>query len=303
MNILRQSTAVDVLIGPFVDLTDGATAEEGETPTVLLSKNGQALGAKNDADVPVHDDAGYYNCELDATDTATVGTLVLIVEATGSALPVRHEYQVIEEAAYDHLYAGAADPKAITSVSGAVGSVTGAVGSVTGHTNQTGDSFARLAAPAGASVSADIAALKAETATIVADTNELQTDDVPTLIAAVQADTDDIQTRLPAALSGGRMAADAQAISTSTDAADKLEASAETIEVSAAAAGTLSVTQMTTTLTEVTDDHYNGRIIIWTSGVLLRQATDITDYDGGTKMLTYTAVTEAPGDGDTFIIV
>lgn len=41
---------------------------------------------------------------------------------------------------------------------------------------QTGDAFARLGAPAGASVSADVAALKAETALIVADTNELQTD-------------------------------------------------------------------------------------------------------------------------------
>ena len=41
---------------------------------------------------------------------------------------------------------------------------------------QTGDSFARLGAPAGASVSADVAAVKAETALIVADTNELQTD-------------------------------------------------------------------------------------------------------------------------------
>ena len=39
--LLRQSTAVDVLIGPFVDLTDGATAEEAESPTVLLSKNGR----------------------------------------------------------------------------------------------------------------------------------------------------------------------------------------------------------------------------------------------------------------------
>lgn len=47
------------------------------------------------------------------------------------------------------------------------------VTTLTGHTNQTGDSFARLAAPAGASVSADIAAIKAETAII-----EGQTDDI-----------------------------------------------------------------------------------------------------------------------------
>ena len=44
------------------------------------------------------------------------------------------------------------------------GNLSGSVGSVTGHTPQTGDSFARLGAPAGASVSADIAAVKADTA-------------------------------------------------------------------------------------------------------------------------------------------
>lgn len=39
----------------------------------------------------------------------------------------------------------------------------------------TGDAYARLGTPAGASVSADVAAVKSETAAIVADTNELQT--------------------------------------------------------------------------------------------------------------------------------
>lgn len=155
--ILRQSTAVDVLIGPFLDDTDAATAEEAISPSVLLSKNGQALGAANDGTV-AHDDAGYYNCQLDATDTNTVGTLVLIVEADGTALPVRHEFQVVEESTYDFLFVSGADPDA------------------------------------------DVAA-------ILADTNELQSDDYPTSIAAVQTtadaietDTQDIQGRLPAAL-------------------------------------------------------------------------------------------------------
>lgn len=104
MQILKQATAVDVLIGPFVDLTDGATAETGESPSVKLSKNGQTLAAKSDVTVPVHDADGYYNCELDATDTDTVGTVVLTVAASANALPVRHEFQVVEEAVYDILY-------------------------------------------------------------------------------------------------------------------------------------------------------------------------------------------------------
>lgn len=108
MMILKQSTAVDVLIGPFVDLTDASTAEPGESPSVKLSKNGQTLAAKSDVTTPVHDADGYYNCELDATDTNTVGTLILTVAASASALPVRHEFQVMEEATYDALYGAAA---------------------------------------------------------------------------------------------------------------------------------------------------------------------------------------------------
>jgi hypothetical protein len=63
---------------------------------------------------------------------------------------------------------------------------------------------------------------------------------------------------------------------------------------------------MSTGLTETTDDHYNGRIIIWTSGALKNQATDITDYtgyDGTSSLFTFTALTEAPSNGNEFIII
>jgi len=46
--------------------------------------------------------------------------------------------------------------------------------------------------PVGATLSDDIAAIKAETVLIVADTNELQTDNVPGLIATAQSDLDTI---------------------------------------------------------------------------------------------------------------
>lgn len=104
---LKANTAVDVLIGPFVDSTDGDTAETGLTLSqadIKLSKNGQTLAQKNDATAASHDSDGYYNCELDATDTNTEGQLVLIVHETG-ALPVRHEFNVLSEAAWDSKYA------------------------------------------------------------------------------------------------------------------------------------------------------------------------------------------------------
>ena len=58
-------------------------------------------------------------------------------------------------------------------------------------------------------------------------------------------------------------------------------------------------------ITEATADHYNGRIVIWTSGALAGQATSISDYalSSGRGHFTVVAMTEAPANNDTFIIV
>jgi hypothetical protein len=150
--VLRQSTAVDILIGPFLDLTDGKTAETGESPSVKLSKNGQTMAAKNDATTPVHDADGYYNCEFDATDTNTIGTLVVTVAASATALPVRHEIQVIEEAAYDAIYASSASP----ATAGALTTVDTVVDAIKAVTDLL---------PNGGALS-DLAAILADTAVI-----------------------------------------------------------------------------------------------------------------------------------------
>ena len=84
--------------------------------------------------------------------------------------------------------------------------------------------------------------------------------------------------------------------------AANLEQGAFALQRGAATATTLTTTTMSTNLTEATDDHFNGRVITWTSGALDKQSTDITDYTGSTKLLTFTAVTEAPSNTDTFII-
>lgn len=52
----------------------------------------------------------------------------------------------------------------------------GTVSTLTGHTAQTGDNYARLGAPAGASIAADIAENQTDLDAVLADTNELQTD-------------------------------------------------------------------------------------------------------------------------------
>jgi len=59
---------------------------------------------------------------------------------------------------------------------------------------------------------------------------------------------------------------------------------------------------MTTDLTETTNNHYKGLVLKWTTGALAEQGTTITAYDGATKKLTYTAVTDAPVATDKFVI-
>lgn len=58
-------------------------------------------------------------------------------------------------------------------------------------------------------------------------------------------------------------------------------------------------------ITEATADHYNGRVIVFTSGNLIRQMASIQDYSlvGGRGHFTVSALTEAPANNDTFLII
>lgn len=100
---LKQNTAVDVIVGPFVDSTDGNTVEAALTITsaeVFLSKNGGALAVKNEATSLIYDSLGYYDCNLNTTDTNTLGRLQLMIHEAG-ALPVYHEFMVVTANIYD----------------------------------------------------------------------------------------------------------------------------------------------------------------------------------------------------------
>ena len=55
---------------------------------------------------------------------------------------------------------------------------------------------------------------------------------------------------------------------------------------------------------EATADHYNGRLITFTSGALLGQQTSISDYvqANSKEKFTVSTLTEAPADGVRFIV-
>lgn len=116
MFIFRQSTASQIRqLGPFVDETDGKTAETALTISntdIRISKDGGNIGAKNSGGA-THDEIGYYAATFDATDTNIVGPIQIMIHEAG-ALPVYHDGVVLEEPVYDALY-GASAPGPITA--------------------------------------------------------------------------------------------------------------------------------------------------------------------------------------------
>ena len=108
MQYLKADTATTIRIGPFVDDTDGKTAETALTiaqADVRLSKGGAAAAQKNDATSATHDENGYYRVPLDTTDTNTEGTLDVCVSEAG-ALPVIAKFTVLPAEVYDSFVAG-----------------------------------------------------------------------------------------------------------------------------------------------------------------------------------------------------
>ena len=409
MLYLKQSTASQsVLIGPFVDDTDGATAETGLTianTDIRLSKNGGNLAAKTSGG-GTHDEAGWYTITLDATDTNTVGRLQLHVKVAG-ALMVHHEFQVLEEAVYDAMYAtNAAGPLQSTTAGRTLDvTATGAAGIDWGNVENPNtavdlsatdiqlcdttttntdmitaaavnaevdtaladvnlDHLVGTAAPGNAPAGTYIDILADDgTATYDRTTDSLQavrdhvgdgsnlteaggTGDHLTAINLPN-QTMDIVGNITGNLSGsvgsvtgavgsvtgavgsvtghtnqtgdtfalangaaGFVAIDTvvDAIKVVTDAltsaaAAKLALTTLTVANSTINDASATTTTFITNLTEATDDHYNGLVIAFTDGALLGQKTEITDYDGTTKTLTVTALTEAPADGDAFVIL
>ena len=225
--LLKQSTAATIKIGPFVDSTDGVTAETGLTISqadIRLSKNGGAFAQTNNATGATHDENGYYGVPLDTTDTNTLGRLRVAVNESG-ALPVWQDFMVVNANVYDSLVGGSDnlqvdtvqiegsdatdqinaaadtaladyDPPTKAELDSALAALNDL--DAAGVRSAVGLASANLDTQLGTidtvvdGIQTDLdngtdglGAIKADTAAILIDTNELQTDDVPGLIAAL----------------------------------------------------------------------------------------------------------------------
>ena len=176
MIILKQGQSTYHLVFMMIDSADHMTPKTGLFPTVTLSKNGAAFGAASGAVAEVTGGSnGWYKVAGNATDTNTLGSLVLHATAAG-ADPTDAVFWVAVsdtdtidtvvdaiKAKSDYLpsaTAGAAGGVALvgsnmgsaSSVSGAVGSVTSGV-TVTTNNDKTG--YELTVTPPAASAIAD----------------------------------------------------------------------------------------------------------------------------------------------------
>jgi hypothetical protein len=103
---LKQSTdSQEIPLGYFVDSTDGDTEETGLTiinTDIKIWKNGATTLANKHSGGALHISNGIYYATLDATDTDTLGSMVIFVHVTG-ALTVRVEAVVLAANIFDSL--------------------------------------------------------------------------------------------------------------------------------------------------------------------------------------------------------
>jgi hypothetical protein len=137
---------------------------------------------------------------------------------------------------------------------------------------QTGDAFARLGAPAGASVSADVAAVKTQT-------------------AAIEVDTADIQSRIPAALVSGRIDASVGAMASNVLTATAIAADAITDAKVAADVTIASVTGAVGSVTGAVGSvtgNVGGNVVGSVGSVTGMTASDVGAIKAKTDSLTFT---------------
>lgn len=106
--LLRQSTASqEIPLGIFLDAEDGTTPLTGLTISntdIKLWKNGATALANKNSGGATHMAGGMYYTVLDATDTNTLGSLMITVMASGSLL-VKTECAVLPANVYDSMIA------------------------------------------------------------------------------------------------------------------------------------------------------------------------------------------------------
>lgn len=122
-------------------------------------------------------------------------------------------------------------------------------------------------------------------------------------ITATGADPTDMLDQVVPLLPGQTAPVDVVEINGSAAAAQNLERSALSMYRGSVTGAATTTTLVDSGLTQADNDHWKGRVLIFTTGALAKQATDITGFNAATDTLTFTALTDAPSGGDEYAIV
>lgn len=172
---MRKNTASQVVSAQLVSKLDGSNVTSGTT-TVYVTVDG---GTQASSGTATHEGQGQWSylptqAETNGNQVAFTFVNSSAVSATVNVWPV--SYDPTDSVRMGLTALPNAAPNAngglpVLSVSGTTLAYTiSTLTTYTGNTPQTGDCYARLGAPAGASVSADVAAVKVDTAAILDDT-------------------------------------------------------------------------------------------------------------------------------------
>lgn len=277
---LKQSTASqEIPLGYFLDSTDGDTEEASLTianTDIKLWKNGATTLANKNSGGATHMANGIYFTTLDATDTNTVGPMVIFVHVSG-ALTVRLECHVYEEAIFDALFGASAagfDANQRVDVGTWLGVapnalVSGAVDADISAIQASAITAASIATDAIGAAELATDAVNEIRDAILADSTAFNGASIATILA----DTDDIQLRLPAALTTGT--ADSGSTTTMVDAAR----------------------------TEADTDYWKGMFIRFTSGTVTDQVRLITAFTPATDTITFSPATTQAVATNTYEIL
>ena len=275
---LKQSTSVTLTFGPFLDETDGKTAETGLTitrPDIQLSKNGGAFAQTQTVATLSHDADGWYPATMGTTDTGTLGGLIVQIHESG-ALPVWREFMVVPTNVWDSMF-GADNLEVDVALWLGTAAATPTTAGVP-EVDVTHIGGGAVPAPAVTGVP-DVnithiqdGAVPAPAATGVPDVNVTHISDDSAAADNLEAEYDGTGYKSYVRLGTAQAGA----------------AGSITLDASASATGSL----------------YNGQLIAIVGGTGIGQTRRITAYDGGTKIATVDSNwTTNPASGSKFVIL
>jgi hypothetical protein len=324
----KQSTAATLIVGPILDST-GAEYASAVIGDLSISKNGGTLTALAAAATLTVIANGQYTLVMTTSNLDTLGRLQITCNKSTYQMPPVG-LVVVPAMVFDSMVLG-------TDV--LQGDVTQFGG--TALTAAAGIPEVKVASIAANAVNASALAADAVTEIQSGLATQTSVDDLPTnaelatalgtaddavlaAIATVQSDTNDIQTRLPAALESGRIAAVLDSAATAalvdliwdepltgathnvaTSSGKRLRQTTAFQQIdSTVVDASATTTTFVTGLTSAVDDFYNDSMLVFTDGALAGQVRAIYDYIGATKtIILEEALTSAPVNGVAFAIV